>query len=336
MEIVKNKNIQDYTTFNLPAIAKQFTTFTSIEELIALLRNNKNTPIKILGGGSNILVTQYVDALVLKNEIKGMELTSQDSKYYYIKCAAGENWHQFVLWCIEKNYQGIENLSLIPGTTGAAPMQNIGAYGVEIQDVFYELTAVDVETKSIKVFNKKQCKFGYRESVFKKELKDQYVIIDVTFKLNKEPNYNTSYGDIEKILVAKNIATPTAKDISTAVIEIRNSKLPNPKEIGNAGSFFKNPVITHTKYANLYLKYSKMPGFVNSDDSVKVPAAWLIEQCGFKGKRIDDVGVHAKQALVLVNYGNGNGQQLLELSENIMDAVQRKFNILLEREVNIW
>jgi UDP-N-acetylmuramate dehydrogenase len=334
----ENISLLPYNTFGIFANAKYFTLFSSTEDLKNILQSTevKTNGLCILGGGSNILLTKDVDKVVLKNELKGIEIISQNNEVALVKCAAGEVWHSFVLWCIENNLYGVENLSLIPGTVGAAPMQNIGAYGVEIKDVFFELEAMQIDSLQMKTFNQAQCEFGYRESFFKRKGKDQYIITSVTFQLNKKANLNASYGAIQEVLTAKQIENPTAKDISNAVIEIRQSKLPDPKEIGNAGSFFKNPEIATKHFLVLKKVYPSMPGYTLTEYLTKVPAGWLIEQCGWKGFRKDDLGVHARQALVLVNYKQALGAEIYNLSTQILESVKNKFDIVLEREVNIW
>lgn len=333
MNITHNISLQPYNTFGIHAIAKQFALFKSVDELQELLTTETLHRL-ILGGGSNILLTKNFDGLVLKNELKGIELIKEDDDYYYVKAAAGEGWHSFVQYCLQNNYAGVENLSLIPGSVGASPMQNIGAYGVEIKDVFYELEACHIQDKKLVTFTGNDCEFGYRESIFKRKCKNEFVITSVTYKLNKTPVYHTSYGAITQELERMDVATLNINAISSAVINIRQSKLPDPKEIGNAGSFFKNPTIANTAYHQLKNTYENIPGYT-SGDSVKLPAAWLIEQCGFKGYRSGDVGCHNKQPLVLVNYGNAKGAEIVALSEKIINAVNNKFNILLEREVNL-
>jgi UDP-N-acetylmuramate dehydrogenase len=259
----------------------------------------------------------------------------ENEAFYYVKAAAGEKWHQFVMHCIEHDYAGVENLSLIPGNVGASPMQNIGAYGVEIKDVFYQLEAYHLNDKKVVSFNLNDCEFGYRESVFKKKYKGQFVILNVTYKLRKNPVYNTSYGAIEQELEKMNLQELTIQNISKAVINIRRSKLPDPNEIGNAGSFFKNPEIDNKQFEELKTKFKNIIGYPVQPDKTKVAAGWLIEQCGWKGYREGDAGCHAKQALVLVNYGNATGDQVYQLSQKIVDSVQEKFGVTLEREVNI-
>ena len=289
----------------------------------------------ILGGGSNILFTKDFDGFVFKNELYGIKKVREDAEHVYVKAGAGVNWHQLVVHCIHNNWAGVENLSLIPGNTGASPMQNIGAYGVEIKDVFYELEAFHLQDKKLVNFNLADCEFGYRESVFKGKYKNQFVITSVTFRLNKKPVFNTSYGAIEQELATMGVTTLSIQAISQAVINIRTSKLPNPAEIGNAGSFFKNPEISLEKFDELKNNFVNIVGYHLPNGNVKLAAGWLIEQCGWKGYRKGDAGCHAKQALVLVNYGNANGNEIFALSEAIIQSVNEKFAVLLEREVNI-
>ncbi|MEI8059541.1 MAG: UDP-N-acetylmuramate dehydrogenase, partial [Ferruginibacter sp.] len=296
---------------------------------------NQKLQTLILGGGSNILFTKNFDGIVLKNELKGIELLKEDEHYVYVKVGAGENWHQFVLHCISNNWAGVENLSLIPGNVGASPMQNIGAYGVEIKEVFHSLEAYHLNEKKIIAFNLNDCQFGYRESVFKKKYRNEFVIAHVTFRLKKQPNFNTSYGAIERELESMNIKELSIKAISDAVIHIRTSKLPEPSLIGNAGSFFKNPEIDNVEFDKIKSAFPEMVGYKLPNNNVKVAAGWLIEQCGWKGYRQGDCGCFEKQALVLVNYGTANGSEILELSEKIIYSVNEKFGIILEKEVNI-
>jgi UDP-N-acetylmuramate dehydrogenase len=338
MQIQENISLKPYNTFGIDAKAKYFTAFTStsdVEELFAFYSKNKLTNTLVLGGGSNILLTQDFNGLVAKNDIQGIEVVKEDLEYVYVKAAAGENWHQFVLFCIKNNYAGIENLSLIPGNVGASPMQNIGAYGVEIKDVFYELEAYNIEDKRVMTFNNKDCEFGYRESVFKRKYKDKFIITTVTYRLNKAATYNTSYGAIQDELGKMGVTELSIAAISQAVINIRQSKLPNPAEIGNAGSFFKNPTVSKEKFETLKQDFPHVVGYAVSEKEVKLAAGWLIEQCGWKGYRKGDAGCHAKQALVLVNYGNANGVDIYNLSTEIMNSVEEKFGVFLEREVNI-
>ena len=287
----------------------------------------------ILGGGSNILLTKNQDALVIKIEIEGIKVVQESEKYVFVEAGAGVNWHQFVLTAIENEWAGIENLSLIPGTVGASPMQNIGAYGVEIKDVFASLKAINKETLEVEEFNASQCKFGYRESVFKHELKGKYVICSVVFRLRKKPEFHTEYGAIQETLKAAGVEELSLKAVSDAVIQIRQSKLPDPKEIGNSGSFFKNPTISIDHFQALQSQYQTIPGYPN-EEGIKVPAAWLIEQCGWKGKRFGEIGVHAMQPLVLVNYGKGDGNDIKNLAEKIQKSVLERFGISIYPEVN--
>lgn len=334
--ITSGIDISSYTTFGISTKVNQFATFSSAQELEKLLsEKQKDTSLLILGGGSNLLFTKDFEGLILKNDIVGFEIIEKDGDDVYVKAGAGENWHSFVVRTINLNLGGLENLSLIPGNVGASPMQNIGAYGREIKDVFHSLEAYHIETGEIHTFTNGACEFGYRESVFKRKFKNQYVILNVTYKLSKKHHLNTSYGAIEEQLKVMNVDNPTIKDVSNAVIAIRQSKLPNPKELGNAGSFFKNPVIDKILYEKLKLKYSDMVFYPVDENRVKVPAGWLIEKSGWKGKTVGNCGVHKFQALVLVNYGGATGKQVFELSEDIIQDVFKKFEIQLEREVNI-
>ncbi len=343
MDIQQNKELQPYNTFGLQARASSFAEATDVQQLQELLVKHGLLAenILILGGGSNMLFTKDFEGLVLRNAIKGIEVVNRLHHHVDVKANAGENWHEFVLYCIAKNYGGIENLSLIPGCVGAAPMQNIGAYGVEIKDVFLSLEAMDIKTGHIRTFAKEECHFGYRESVFKRELKNKYVITSVTFRLhdlnlNPHYNFNRSYGDIEAQLAEMKVFEPTLKAISDAVIRIRSSKLPDPKVLGNAGSFFKNPVIPTKQYQDTKAYYPLMPGYIANDTETKVPAGWLIEQCGWKGKRVGNTGSHASQALVLVNYGGASGKEIYNLALAIQQSVREKFNITIEPEVNLY
>lgn len=338
MNIQENLSLKQYNSFGIAAAARYFSTFASAEELTELLTESglaPRYPLLILGGGSNILFTKDFDGLLLKNELKGIELVKKDANHYYVKAYAGENWHSFVCYCIDHGYAGIENLSLIPGNVGASPMQNIGAYGVEIKDVFYELEAYHLEEKSIEIFTLDDCGFGYRDSVFKNRYKGQFVILSVTFRLRKQPAFNTSYGAIEQELIKMEVTELSIRAISDAVIRIRSSKLPDPAKIGNAGSFFKNPVTTQHQFHELKQLHPGITGFPVGHEKIKLAAGWLIEQCGWKGYRKGDVGCYEKQALVLVNYGNAKGKDILALSDTIIETVYTKFKIRLEREVNI-
>lgn len=336
MEIKSHYPLKKYNTFGISAYAKEFVSVSSTTELAEVLKGNKGKELFILGGGSNMLLTQDIDALVIHINLKGKETVSKDENYAYVKAMAGENWHEFVLFCIENNYGGLENLSLIPGNVGTTPIQNIGAYGTEIKDTFVSCEAMDIATQQLVTFTKEECRFAYRESIFKGELKGKYIITSVTFRLTANGHkVNTSYGDIAAELTKKGITVPTIKDVSNAVTAIRQSKLPNPAELGNSGSFFKNPIVTAEEFEKVQLLHPQMPHYVLSDTHVKVPAGWLIEQSGFKGKRFGDAGVHKNQALVLVNYGNATGKELLDLSKKIQDTVYTNFGIAIEAEVNI-
>ncbi len=335
MKIQENISLKRLNTFGIARNARFFTVVESVNGLQDALiwAQDHDQQVLILGGGSNILLTGDFDGLVIKMEIIGKKLIREDEDYVYVEVGAGEIWHDLVTYAIDQNWAGIENLSLIPGTVGASPMQNIGAYGVEIQEVFESLEALNRSTFEIKTFSKEECKFGYRESVFKHELKNQYVIFSVLFKLKKKPELRVEYGAIRDVLKELGIGQPSIRAISEAVIAIRSSKLPDPKEIGNAGSFFKNPTIAIDQFNELKSKFPVMPGYP-TEAGVKVPAGWLIEHAGWKGKRIGDVGVHAQQALVLVNYGNGNGSEIIALSDQIRHSVREKFGIELHPEVN--
>ena len=335
MKLLQNISLKNYNTFGIDVSAKYFAAFSTIDELTALLDQATGKQVLILGGGSNILFTKNVESFILKNELKGIQLIKEDAHYYYIKAAAGENWHEFVMHCIHHNYAGLENLSLIPGNVGASPMQNIGAYGVEIKDVFESLEALNIADKTIHTFSPNDCAFGYRESIFKSKYKDRFIILSVTLRLNKIPFFNTSYGAIEQELEKMHVKDLSIQAISRAVINIRSSKLPDPAKIGNAGSFFKNPTISSEKFKSLERSHFNMPRYIIDDRRVKIPAAWLIEQCGWKGYRKGDAGVHIYQPLVLVNYNNANGIDIYKLSEKIQHSVKDKFGIKLEREVNV-
>ena len=336
MTIQKDVSLKEYNTFGIAAKAKSYLKIESLEELNEVLSQKHQQPFFILGGGSNMLLTKDIDALVLHIELKGIKIAEETESHVIIEAQAGENWHDFVLWCLKHNYGGVENLSLIPGNIGTAPMQNIGAYGVELKDVFHSCNAVNLNTKSIKTFKKEECKFGYRESVFKQKLKGQFIITSVLLKLTKKNHLlHIDYGAIKTELESLNIINPSIKDISEAVIKIRKSKLPDPKEIGNSGSFFKNPVLNKIQFTELQKTFPKVPHYVVSDSQIKVPAGWLIETAGFKGKRFNNYGVHNKQALVLVNYGNADGKDIYKLAQLIQITVKRIFNIKIETEVNI-
>lgn len=335
MHLQKDVSLLPYNTFGIDKKAKYFSIANNIQDVIEAIQFSKknNIPLVVLGGGSNILLTKDLEALLLKIDIQGISLIKETNESVWIEVGAGVNWHSLVLYCIEKEWAGVENLSLIPGTVGASPMQNIGAYGIEIKEVFENLTAINRDTLSIEKFDWAQCEFGYRESVFKNKLKNKYIISSVCFKLNKNPVFNTNYGAIQDTLQSMQVEELSIKAISDAVIKIRQSKLPDPKQIGNAGSFFKNPTVETAKYEALKKEYPLIPGYP-LQDSVKIPAAWLIEQAGWKGKRFGNIGVHQNQPLVLVNYGDGDGAEIKILSEKIQASVEEKFGILLSPEVN--
>jgi UDP-N-acetylmuramate dehydrogenase len=342
MQIRENISLKEYNTFGIDVKAQKFAAFTSEAELVELLNLIPVNEIKlILGGGSNILLLNNIDGYVLKNEIEGIEVIKEDEEFIYVKSGAGENWHRFVLYCLQQNYGGVENLALIPGNVGASPMQNIGAYGVEIKDVFYELEAIHLHKKDKKNFSNAECRFGYRESVFKRELKGQYIITSVTFKLYKHPHFNTSYGAIQQELDNMGVKELSSQAIAQAVINIRSSKLPDPEVIGNAGSFFKNPVISNEQFNKLKMQFPSIVAFPVNEQQTKLAAGWLIENSApenalsWKGFRKGDTGCFTKQALVLVNYGNAKGNEIYNLSEEIIKSIKNKFDVELEREVNI-
>ncbi len=337
MEFLQNISLKPFNTFGLDVSARYFCRVSTLEELFAALNHAQElqTEVLVLGGGSNVLFTKDFNGLILKNELKGIEKIGEDEDFVYLKAGAGEVWHEFVLHCLAQNLAGVENLALIPGSVGASPMQNIGAYGVEIKEVIHELTAVHRNEGYQQVFNKSECLFGYRESVFKNKYKDQFVITSVTYRLRKKPELKIEYGAIRLELEKQLVEQPTIQAVARAVMAIRNAKLPNPAEIGNAGSFFKNPSIDNRHFLQLQNEFSSIVGYSNADGTVKLAAGWLIEQCGFRGFRNGDAGVHQKQALVLVNYGSAVGSELLQLSIDIRKAVQDKFGVTLTTEVNI-
>lgn len=343
MLIEENKPLTTYNTFGIAVTARYFAEVHTVDDIKSLMQTDvyRNHKRLILGGGSNILFTGNFDGLVIKSSVKGISIVSETETEVIVKANAGEVWHSFVQWCIANNYAGIENLSLIPGQVGAAPMQNIGAYGVEIKDVFYQLEALDVHTGEALRFNLDDCAFGYRESVFKNTLKDTCFITAVLFRLTKLSSpkaiyqYKTDYGDIKYTLGEMQAYTLSIKAVSDAVCKIRSSKLPDPKELGNAGSFFKNPSVPQSKYEELVLKYPVMPSYPQKDGTVKIPAGWLIEQCGWKGKVVGHTGSHKSQALVLVNYGNATGSEIWNLALEIKKSVYDKFGIDINPEVNV-
>jgi UDP-N-acetylmuramate dehydrogenase len=334
----QNISLKPYNTFGIDVNAQYFTAFESSEDLKLVFNNAdfKNLPKMVLGSGSNMLLVRDFEGVILKNNCRGIEIINEKENVVFVKTNGGENWHEFVLWCLKNNFGGVENLSLIPGTVGASPIQNIGAYGVELKDVFYELSAYHILTGKIEIFNHKSCQFGYRESIFKNTEKGNYIILSVTFRLTKNTHHlNLNYGDIQAVLTEKQIENPTIQDISKAVIAIRSAKLPNPAEIGNSGSFFKNPEIEADYFQILKSKFPNIIGYDLPNGTVKVPAGWLIEQCGWKGKRVGNTGAYAKQALVLVNYGNATGEEIWALALAIQQSVEEKFGILISAEVNV-
>ena len=334
MLIQENFSLKKINTFSIDVSAKEFAIFSNVNELETLLEISKK-PHLVIGGGSNILFTKNFNGLVLKNEIGGIKIIKEEDDYVYIKAGAGVGWHEFVIYCIERNFAGAENLSLIPGSVGASPMQNIGAYGVELKDIFYELEAYVIEGKKTVIFSRSDCEFGYRESIFKTKYRGKFIITAVTFVLNNKPVYNTSYGAIEIELERMGVQSISIKAISDAVINIRQSKLPDPRVIGNAGSFFKNPTVSNLQFNLLKKDFPLIIGYPVGDSETKLAAGWLIEKCGWKGFRKGDAGCHNKQALVLVNYGNASGEEILILSEKIIDSVKLMFNVTLQIEVNI-
>jgi len=335
MQILEKASLKDLNTFGIDVNAKSLLKFNSTSELINGLENVDRHHILPLGGGSNVLFMNDLEHTVLLNQVKGIELKDQNQKHVYITVGAGVEWHALVLHTIDKGWAGIENLSLIPGSVGAAPMQNIGAYGTEIKSVFYELEAVEISTGNIRIFTNKECEFGYRESIFKKSLRGKYIITSVTFKLNKHPEFNTSYGAVNSELERMGVTSPTLKTVSDAVINIRKSKLPDPKKIGNAGSFFKNPVVPSDLAQSIEKQHPHISKYPVSKTEVKLAAGWLIDQAGWKGKTFGNYGVHPNQALVLVNYGGASGKNIFDLSTEIMADVKEKFGVSLEREVNV-
>lgn len=335
IETLTNFSLKPYNTFGLEVFVHSFCIVKTKEDIQLLIVNGllKEQQFLLLGGGSNILFTKNFEGLVIKNEIEGINIVQETDSEVWITAQSGTIWHDLVLFCVQNNYQGIENLALIPGTVGAAPIQNIGAYGVEVKDVLENIFVTDLTTGEEKTIPASDCAFGYRDSKFKQEWKNKYFINNITIKLRKKDfKFNTSYGNIQDYLGDKPISV---ESIANAVIAIRTSKLPNPKELGNAGSFFKNPEINQTEFKNLQTKYPEIPHYIINDHTVKIPAAWLIEQCGFKGKVIGNTGNHAKQSLVLVNYGEATGTEIWEHAQNVIQSVKDKFKIELSPEVNV-
>ncbi len=338
MTILQNVDLLPYNTFKIRTTARYFTVLRTMDDVAELLSSElfRTTRYLILGGGSNVLFLKDFDGLVIKMEIKGIDVVEETHNTVTVHAGAGENWHAFVMYCVERNYGGLENLSLIPGTSGAAPMQNIGAYGVEIKDVIRSVEAIEISGGNKIAFSNDDCQFGYRESIFKQHAKDKYLITGINVLLTqKKHKLNVSYGAIRETLKIMNVEEPTIKNVSDAVVHIRRTKLPDPTDVGNAGSFFKNPSITSQLFNDIKQTYPAIPSYPGADSLVKVPAGWLIEQCGWKGKTMDKIGVHANQALVIVNYGGGEGKDIWALAMQIRDSVVNKFNITLQPEVNV-
>ena len=333
----ENISLKNFNTFGIDVRCKYFVEVTNVDELITLLDHPvcKELPLMTLGGGSNILFTKDFPGVILKNSFKGISVIKEDQDHVWLQAMGGEVWHDLVLYCIDHNYAGIENLSLIPGLVGAAPIQNIGAYGVEVKDVFESLEAVNLTNSKQQIFSYSDCNFGYRNSVFKNELKGKFIITSVILKLSKSPTLHLSYGAINTILEQMGVKDPTIKNVSDAIVSIRLSKLPDPAKIGNSGSFFKNPEINQAQFDRVKEQHPNIPSYPASNDQVKVPAGWLIEQCGWKGKRVGNTGSHANQALVLVNYGGATGTEVRDLAFQIKASVKEKFGLDLTPEVNI-
>lgn len=336
--ISEHVSLKPYNTFGIEVQARFFTQIChlqQVQELATAKGMFAQLPKLPLGGGSNLLFTQNYNGLVLHNCLKGIVIDKETDQNVWLTAQGGEVWHELVQYCVAQNWGGLENLSLIPGSTGAAPIQNIGAYGVEIQDVFTKLQAVHLASGEIHTFLKADCRFGYRNSVFKKKFREQYFICSVTLQLNKNPLFTLQYGEVQRTLEQLGYTVPTVQAVSHAICHIRNSKLPNPAELGNCGSFFKNPEVETAAFERLHRLYQTMPHYSAANGRIKIPAAWLIEQCGWKGRRVGNTGTHKNHALVLVNYGNATGAEIKQLSENIQQSVFEKFGILLEPEVNM-
>ena len=337
MQIQSKVSLKPFNTFGVDVTARKFVEVNQLEELRQILKNTYASEIFILGGGSNMLLTKDVEEMVIHVNLKGKEVVEERPEEVIVKAMAGENWHEFVLYCIERNFGGLENLSLIPGNVGTTPIQNIGAYGVEIKDSFKSCTALNLQTLELKTFSKEECEFGYRDSIFKNAAKGKYIIISVSFRLSRNNHIlNTSYGSIDTFLEEQGIKNPGIKEVSDAVIKIRQSKLPDPKELGNSGSFFKNPVVPKQVLEELQKSYPEIPFYVLDEERVKIPAGWLIDHAGLKGYREGDAGVHTKQALVLVNYGNATGKEILALAKKIQKKIFDMFGIEITPEVNIY
>lgn len=334
MDIKENYSLKKYNSFNIDVVAKEFIQINSVKELIDLQKISKNKNKLFIGGGSNILFTNNFEGLVVHINLKGISVKKINENFSEIKVMSGENWNELVNWCIENNLGGLENLSLIPGNVGAAPIQNIGAYGVELKDVFISCEVYDLNAEKLNIYNLNDCKFGYRDSIFKKN--KNLIVVSVKMKLSsKNHKINSSYGGINDELKNLNIKEPTIKDISNVVCDIRNKKLPNPNKIGNAGSFFKNPIVNSKKINWLKENFNNIPFYKIDENNYKIPAAWLIETSGFKGKDFGNFGVHKTQPLVLVNYGKASGSDINKLSLSIKEVVNKLFKIELETEVNI-
>ncbi|MFW5758675.1 MAG: UDP-N-acetylmuramate dehydrogenase [Bacteroidota bacterium] len=337
MSIEKDVSLRKYNTFGVEAKTLFFTDVDSVEALSsALQQKDQYLPLLILGGGSNILLTRDFEGLTMRINLKGISVVRENPKEVFVKVMAGENWEDFVKYSIENDWGGVENLTLIPGNTGTAPMQNIGAYGVEIKDVFHTLEALEIQTGHVSVFSREQCRFGYRDSYFKQEGKNKFIILSVTFRLTKTDHIlNTGYAGIDQEIKSLGLTSPTIADIANIIRKIRKSKLPDPQLTGNAGSFFKNPVVGNKTLSQLKKLFPDIPYFTIDHEKVKIPAAFLIEQAGWKGFRRGDAGVHHKQPLVLINYGQATGKEILQLAQEIVDHIHGKFNIQLEKEVNV-
>lgn len=337
MQIQSGQSLKNYNTFHIDISAKYFTEVDTVADIQELVKDKRfvNEKHFILGSGSNVLFTKDFDGIIVKNSIKGIRQVYEDEHYVRFKAAGGETWHQFVLYCVNRNLGGIENLSLIPGEVGATPIQNIGAYGTEVNTIIDEVEVIELASGNVSTLSYAECEFGYRDSIFKNRYKDKFMVTAVTYRLSKKPHFKVSYGDIEKMLAEMGVKELSVKAISDAVIAIRSSKLPDPIKLGNAGSFFKNPAIEKKIFEQLLLSHHGMPHYPFKDGLVKVPAGWLIEQCGWKGKRVGHTGAHEHHALVLVNYGGASGREIYSLALEIQKSVQERFGITIEPEVNI-
>jgi UDP-N-acetylmuramate dehydrogenase len=337
MEILKNYSLKKINTFSISVDGKYFARVASMDDLLEVkdFISENNCPFIVLGGGSNVLFLKDYEGLIVRNELRGIKIQKEDENHVYVKAQAGEDWDDFVAWCVKNNFAGLENLSLIPGSIGASPIQNIGAYGVEMKDHFVELEGFHWETGDIQTWKYEDCQFGYRNSIFRNKLKGKVVILSVTFRLDKNPVFKTGYGAIQEEIKQMGVEQLSIEAIRDAVISIRKRKLPDPEEIGNAGSFFKNPVISERQFLSLKNTYPKIVSYHLPDGSHKLAAGWLIDRAAWKGKRIGNAGVHERQALVLVNYGNANGNEIIQLASQIEQSVKDMFGVDLEREVNV-